>query len=214
MKLYSYYRSSAAYRVRIALNYKNLAYDIIPVNLLQKAHLKADYKQINNQGRVPTLLDDNIKIAQSAAILEYLEEIYPEPSLLPKDIPARAWVRYLAQIIISDIHPLNNASVLNYLKETLGQDQNAVTNWIHHWIKQGFDSLESLLATHPKCQNFCFGDTPTFADCALIPQIYNAYRFNFPVDNYKTLRRIYDHCLTLSYFAKARPENQPDFVHA
>src|SRR3990167_169686 len=125
MKLYSYYRSSAAYRVRIALNYKNLAYDIIPVNLLQKAHLKADYKQINNQGRVPTLLDDNIKIAQSAAILEYLEEIYPEPSLLPKDIPARAWVRYLAQIIISDIHPLNNASVLNYLKETLGQDQNA-----------------------------------------------------------------------------------------
>lgn len=209
--LHSYYRSSASYRVRIALNYKHLDFTSIPVNLLKEEQLQESFRQQNKQGRVPLLDDNGFKLGQSSAILEYLEEKYPQHPLLPKNIEDRAWLRYLSQIIISDIHPLNNSSVTQYLTKHFNQDQTSIQEWYHHWIKLGFDTLEPLLANHPKCRNFCWGDTATIADICLIPQIYNAKRFNLPMDNYPTLSRINDHCLTLSYFDQARPEQQPDY---
>lgn len=208
--LYSYYRSSASYRVRIALNYKQIAYDLVPINLLTGEHLGENFLGHNKQGRVPTLNDNQFEIGQSSAILEYLEEKYPEPALLPHKLESRAWVRYLSQLIISDIHPLNNSSVLKYLAEPVGLNQDTIQQWYHHWVKLGFESLENILSKHPDCKNFCWGDQPTFADLCLIPQVYNAHRFKLPMDTYPTLCRIYEHCLTLPYFEKARPENQPD----
>ena len=210
MELYSYFRASSAYRVRIALNYKNLACSIIPVNL-RDGEQHGTYRQVNVQKRVPTLVDTGTKISQSLAILEYLEEKYPSPSLLPQDINNRAWVRYLAQIIICDVHPLNNQSVIKFLQNPLGLDKDKVTTWMHHWMKLGFDTLEELLRQNEDCKTFCYGNTPTFADLALVPQIYNAKRFKFPLANYKTLERINDHCMSLSYFKIASPENQPDY---
>lgn len=212
MQLYTYNRSTAAYRVRIALNYKNIDHQLIPVNLLAGKHLDEDYKKHNRQARVPTLVDGGFEVGQSSAILEYLEEKFPKPALLPKDLQARAWIRYLSQIIISDMHPLNNVSVLNYLKGTGNFDAAQIKNWYHHWLRLGFDTLEKILSQHPQCKNFCWGNTPTFADLCLIPQVYNAYRFEFPMENYPTLRRINDYCLALPYVEKARPENQSDFI--
>lgn len=212
MKLYSYYRSTAAYRVRIALNYKNIDYVLMPVNLIQEEHKRDEYKRHNLQARVPTWVDNEVEIGQSSAILEYLEEKYPKPPLLPVDIKARAWVRYLSQIIISDTHPLNNVGVLKFLKDPLGLDPAQITCWYHHWLKQSFDVLEALLSQHADCQQFCWGKTPTFADLCLIPQIYNAHRFDFKMDDYPTLCRINDNCLAQPSFYNARPENQPDFI--
>lgn len=211
MQLYTYNRSTAAYRVRIALNYKNIEHQLIPVNLLAGKHLDEDYKKHNQQARVPTLVDGDFEVGQSSAILEYLEEKFPEPALLPKDLQARAWIRYLSQIIISDMHPLNNVGVLNYLKGSGNFDATQIKSWYHHWLRLGFDTLENILSQHAHCKNFCWGNTPTFADLCLIPQVYNAYRFEFPMKNYPTLRRINEYCLTLPYFEKARPENQPDY---
>lgn len=211
MNLFTYYRSTAAYRIRIALNYKQIDHKLMPINLLNSEQQTDNYKQHNPQGRVPTLELDFFKLGQSSAILEYLEEAYPEPRLLPQAIEDRAWIRYLSQIIISDMHPLNNLSVLNFLKNEFALNPNQIQTWYHHWLKLGFDTLESLLKDNAKCNNFCFGETPTFADICLIPQIYNAHRFVFSMQPYPTLLRIYEFCTQLPYFLAAAPENQPDF---
>lgn len=211
LKLYSYYRSSASYRVRIALNYKKLEYKIIPVDLNSGEHYSTEYQIVNKQGRIPTLVDNDFEVGQSSAILEYLEEKYPEPELLPHDIKARAWVRYLAQIIISDIHPLNNSGVIKFLRTSMEMDSAQIIFWYHNWIKRGFDALEKMLYNHPNRKNFCWNNRPTLADVCLIPQIYNAYLVNFPMDNYPTLRSINEYCLSLPYFNKAKPENQLDY---
>lgn len=210
MQLYTYYRSTAAYRVRIALHYKGISYESIPVNLPHDEQMQQNYRQHNPEGRVPTLVDGAFELGQSAAILEYLEEKYPNPTILPLDIQKRAWVRYLAQIIISDIHPLNNIGVLKFLQGPLGQDQAHVMEWYHHWLKLGFDTIETMLTNNPDSDNFCCGTHVTMADICLIPQVYNAYRFEFPMTAYPSILRIHDHCLSLPYFAKSRPEVQVD----
>lgn len=213
IQLYTYYRSSAAYRVRIALHYKNIEHELISVNLLEGKQLNSDYAAVNPQMRVPTFVDNDFVFGQSLAILEYLEEKYPQPALLPKGLIERAKVRCIAQLIASDIHPLNNWGVLQYLKKNFHQDQVGVNEWYFHWLKKGFDALETLLSDpkNPKTV-FCYGDSLTMADICLIPQIYNAFRFEFPMMNYPRLLAIYEHCLTLACFDKARPENQKDAI--
>jgi len=212
LHLYTFYRSTAAYRVRIALNYKNIPHEMVSINLTSSEQRGEDYKKENPQGRVPTIMDDDVKIGQSAAILEYLEEKYPDRPLLPVDIKSRAWVRYLSQIIISDMHPvMNNSSVVAYLRLERGFNDDQVQQWYFHWLKQGFDALEENLRAHPDCGIFCFGKTPTIADICLIPQIYNAHKFNFSMTSYPILQRIYKHCTSLDYFERAKPENQFDY---
>lgn len=213
MKLYSYYRSTAAYRVRIALQYKQLDYEYIPVSLIENKQLEKDYRAHNPQGRVPTLEDGDLTLGQSMAILEYLEEKYPHPALLPQDINARAWIRYFSQIIACDIHPLNNLGAVNFLRDRLGQRQEQITAWYHHWLRQGFDTLEILLKNNSQRGLYCWGNSPTFADLCLVPQVYNAYRFEFSLDNYPLIKQINDHCLSQPFFALATPEQQPDYVN-
>lgn len=208
MKLYTYYRSTAAYRVRIALNYKQIPYASIPVNLLEGKQFDENYSQLNPQMRVPTLIDGDNTLGQSMAILEYLEEKYPERALLPQDIVQRSHARFIANIIACDMHPLNNTGVLKYLKEQLHQEQSGVNTWYHHWLKKGFDALESLLTFSEGL--YCIDNRLTLADVCLIPQIFNAFRFEFPMDDYPKLLSIYHHCMTLEAFEKAKPDNQPD----
>lgn len=216
MKLYTYYRSTAAYRVRIGLNLKNIAYESIPINLLESQQFGIEYSAINPQMRVPTLIDstsdkdrnDEFVLGQSIAILEYLEEKFPEPALLPKDILQRAKVRSFCQLIACDIHPLNNSSVLQYLRKNFHQEKEGVDAWYHHWLTKGFDALEILLKDNEG--PFCFGETLTMADICLIPQIYNAFRFEFSMNAYPQLLAIYQHCLPLKAFDMAKPENQLD----
>ena len=209
MKLYSYYRSSAAYRVRIALNLKGLSYDYLPVNLLQGEQKAAAYMARNPQGLVPALeLDGGELLAQSVAILEWLEESHPQPALLPVDLLQRARVRSLVNNITCDIHPLNNLSVMNYLRQNLGADDAAIHQWYCAWVDRGFSAIERNLAeTMGDC---CFGDQPTLADVCLVPQVYNANRFKVPMGGYPHIRRIADHCNSLDAFARAAPEVQPD----
>jgi len=212
MKLYTYFRSSAAYRVRIALNLKGMAYDAIPVHLLKDGgqHLQDDYRKINPSGLVPSLQDDRITLTQSMAIIEYLDEIHPEPPLLPKDAPGRGRVRELAQIIGCDIHPVNNLRVLNYLVKHLGLSDQAKTEWYRHWIIEGFQSLEAHLARDPGAGPFCHGDRPTIADCYLVPQVFNAQRFDIDVSAYPNIDRINSLCVELPAFKSAHPSQQPD----
>jgi maleylacetoacetate isomerase len=212
VKLFTYFRSSAAYRVRIALNLKGLGYDAIPVHLLRDGgqHLLDEYRAINPSGLVPTFQDDAITLTQSMAILEYLEEAYPQVPLLPKGAVARAHVRELAQIIACDIHPVNNLRVLKYLVKQLGQDEQAKTDWYRHWVIEGFQSLEAHLARHLDTGTFCYGHTPTIADCFLVPQVFNAQRFDIDVTAYPTISRINDMCVDLPAFKAAHPAQQPD----
>jgi len=210
MKLYSYYRSTAAYRVRIALNYKQIAHDIVPVNLVKAEQHGEAYLQHNMQARVPTLDDNGFALGQSMAILEYLEEKFPKPALLPEDIKAKAWIRYFSQIIVSDIHPLNNFSVIKYLSDEMGHEKSETLQWYHHWLQVGFDALEAMLKSSKHTGSCCYGDEVTLADICLIPQIYNAHRFEFSMDNYPLLNQINDYSLSLPYFETAKPENQPD----
>ncbi len=210
MKLFHFYQSTAAWRIRIALNYKKIPCELVNVDLLKREHLSQAFLSQHKDGRVPALDDDGFLVGQSSAILEYLEEKFPTPSLLPHDPKSRAWVRYLAQIVISDMHPImNNSSVVRYLREELKLNEDQITHWYHTWLKQGFDSLESNL-NDSQNRVFCFGDTPTFADVCLIPQVYNAYRFHFPMGEYPTLERIYKHCSSLPYFMDATPENHKE----
>jgi maleylacetoacetate isomerase len=212
VKLFTYFRSSAAYRVRIALNLKGLGYDAVPVHLLRDGgqHLLDEYRAINPSGLVPTFQDDAITLTQSMAILEYLEEAYPDVPLLPKGAVARAHVRELAQIIACDIHPVNNLRVLKYLVKQLGQDEQAKTDWYRHWVIEGFQSLEAHLARHLDTGTFCYGHTPTIADCFLVPQVFNAQRFDIDVTAYPTISRINNMCVDLPAFKAAHPAQQPD----
>ena len=209
MKLYSYFRSSAAYRVRIALNIKQLAYETQPIHLVKNEQRHADYQALNPSQLVPTLVDADQTLSQSISILEYLEEAYPEVALLPKNIAERAKVRAFAQAIACDIHPLNNLRVLKYLQQDLGLNDQQKSNWYQHWMLQGFQSLEAQL--QDSNGQFCFGTQATFADCCLIPQVYNAKRFKIDLAAFPKIESIYQHCLTLPAFLHAAPEQQPDW---
>ena len=209
MKLYGYYRSSAAYRVRIALNLKGIEYESIAVNLLAGEDQSGDYRAINPQGLVPVLEVDGRRLAQSMAILEYLEETRPEPPLLPADPLDRAEVRALANIVACDIHPLNNLRVLNYLKVELQVKDEQKNAWYRHWIEQGFDALETRLDSLGS-RDYCFSARPGLADVLLVPQVYNARRFRVDMSRYPRIEQIEQHCLSLDAFARAVPERQPD----
>jgi maleylpyruvate isomerase len=209
VRLYTYFRSSAAYRVRIALNLKDLASEMVPIHLQKEGGInkKPEYRAINPQMRVPALkLDSGEILMQSVAIIEYLDEIHPHPPLLPRDPVARAKVRAMAQLIACDIHPLNNIGPLRYLKKELGHDQAAIDAWYHHWILQGFDALEPMLAADP----YAFGNAVTLADLCLVPQVYNARRLKVPLDRFPKIVTVDAACSKLPAFEKARPENQPD----
>lgn len=209
--LYGYFRSSAAYRVRIALNLKGLDYDQVPVNLVKGEQSSGDHLARNPQGLVPSLaIDDSLALNQSLAICEYLDEVYPEPALLPANALERAQVRSLAQLVACEVHPLNNLRVLKYLVSQLGVDEAAKLAWYHHWIAEGFTALEATLSAAPRTGDFCHGDTPTLADICLVPQVYNAERFECDLSAYPTIQRIVANCRSLPAFEKAAPEAQPD----
>jgi len=213
MKLYDYFRSSAAFRVRIALNIKSLPYDAQSVHLRRKDQLSDAYLALNPQGLVPTLVDDDgTVVSQSLAIIEYLDETRPDtPRLLPADAPSRARVRALALAIACDIHPLNNLRVLRHLDQAFNIDE-ATRNelWYRHWIAEGMGGVEGLLAGNAATGTFCHGEMPTLADCCLVPQIYNAQRFGCDLSAYPTALRINEPCLKLDAFQRALPEVQPD----
>lgn len=213
IKLYSYWRSSAAWRVRIALNLKQLAHEIIPVHLVNlggEQHTPA-YRELNPQGTVPTLLDGERVIRQSMAIVEYLDEAYPETiSLLPSTARERARVRALAQIIACDIHPLNNLRVMQFLERDFSTPAVERDRWTRHWISEGFKAIEILLDDNSSTGLCCDGDSPTLADICLVPQIYNARRFDVDLTPFPTILRIDEFCKTLPAFEAARPENQLD----
>lgn len=209
MKLYTYFRSSAAYRVRIALNLKGLGYDAVPIHLVKGGgHNKLpEFRAVNPQMRLPVLVTtDGDLLIQSLAIIEYLDETHPEPPLLPADPLARAKARALAQLIACDIHPLNNIGPLRYLKNTMGQDQTAIDAWYHHWIVAGFEALEALLQPGP----YACGAETTIADICLVPQVYNARRLKVPLDTFPKIVGIDAACLALPAFDRAQPEKQPD----
>ncbi|MHB8406389.1 MAG: maleylacetoacetate isomerase [Gammaproteobacteria bacterium] len=212
MELYTYFRSSAAYRVRIALNLKGLKADYRYVHLVKDGgqQHKPEYLALNPQGLVPALVDHGQVLTQSLAIIEYLEETHPQPPLLPKDAPGRARVRALAQVVACDIHPLNNSRLLKYLEHELHADETARNIWYRYWVVEGFTALEKLLAGNSRTGKFCHGDQPTLADICLVPQVFNAKRFETDLAPFPTIRRIHDHCLTLKAFTDAAPEQQAD----
>lgn len=210
--LYTYFRSSAAFRVRIALNLKGIEPDYRFVHLLKDGGQQhaPDYTKLNPQELLPTLLHDGHTIAQSLAIIEYLDEIKPEPPLLPKEPLARARVRQIAYAVACDIHPVNNLRVLKYLRKELARSGDEVLAWTQHWISLGFDALEKLLVSSPETGRFCYGDAPTLADICLIPQMANARRANMDVSAWPTLHRIEQAALALPAFDRALPAHQPD----
>lgn len=212
MKLYSYFRSSAAYRVRIALNLKQLPFDYVPVHLLRYGgqQLQDTYRAMSPDALVPTLIDGDVPLQQSLAIIEYLEETHPTPPLLPKQPVDRAYVRAIALQIACEIHPLNNLRVLKYLKHMLQVPEDAKNDWYRHWIESGFASLEARLANNPRTGKLCFGDTPTMADICIVPQVFNAHRFSIETAHYPTIQRIYEYASTLDAFKAAAPGVQPD----
>jgi maleylacetoacetate isomerase len=209
VKLYSYFRSSAAYRVRIALNFKGLPYDMVPIHLTRDGghQRKPEFRSVNPQMRVPALeLSSGDVLTQSLAIIEYLDETQPEPPLLPADALARAKVRAVAQIVACDIHPLNNLVVLQYLKRTLKHEQAEIDTWYHHWVIEGFNAIEAMIAPAP----YACGAQVTLADVCLVPQVANARRLRVPLDAFPKIVAAESACLKLPAFDKARPENQPD----
>jgi maleylpyruvate isomerase len=212
MKLYTYFRSSAAYRVRIALNLKGLQYDAIPVHLLRGGgeQLQEQYRAINPSGLVPAFQDDYITLTQSMAILEYLEDAHPKMPIMPKDATERARVRELAQIIACDIHPVNNLRVLRYLKHDLGLSEEQKNEWYRHWLVSGLEVLEKHLARDPSAGPLCHGHKPTIADCFLVPQVFNAQRNGIDVSIYPNISRINALCVEIPAFVAAHPSNQPD----
>lgn len=209
--LFNYFRSSSAYRVRIALNLKHLDYRYIPVHLTRDggAQFAADFLQINPQALVPVLEENGATVSQSLAILEYLDEMYPAVPLLPEDTLDRAFVRSIALSIACEIHPLNNLRVLKYLTDTLGLAETVKNEWIHHWISTGLNAVESQLRRRQQGK-FCFGNQPTVADCCLIPQLFNARRFKVDLTTYPLLLSIESHCNEIDAFRRAHPDLQPD----
>ena len=210
MKLYDYWRSSAAYRVRIALNLKGLDYESISVHLAQGAQHAQEYRSKNPQGLVPLLASDKGNFSQSLAIIEYLDELHRVPPLLPSDPEARAHVRAMAHVVASDIHPINNLRVQQYLAREFGASEEQKTRWIHHWVAAGFEALEAMVKQVGSSGKFCICGEPTLADICLIPQMYNARRFKLDLAPYPTLVAIDAHCTTLKPFADAAPEKQAD----
>ncbi|MDP4535022.1 maleylacetoacetate isomerase [Alkalimonas collagenimarina] len=210
MKLYGYWRSSAAYRVRIALAFKQLSFESVSVHLVKDGgqQHQADYKALNPAELVPTLQDGDLTLNQSLAMLEYIEEQYPEPALLPADVSKKAVIRAMALDIACDIHPLNNLRVLQYLTQTLQLTEQQKIDWIHHWLQTGFQALEQRLAT--TSGEYCFGNELTLADVCLVPQVYNALRFQLDMTPYPIIQSIYQHCNQLTAFQSAAPEQQAD----
>lgn len=210
MILHTYYRSSASFRVRIALNLKGISYAPVHVHLRHGEQRDEAFRAINPHGLIPVLTDKGAVISQSLAIIEYLDETHPDPPFLPVGAVDRAHVRGLAQMIACDIHPIDNLRVLNYLRANLGADDAAVGAWYNHWIATGFAGMEAILATDPRTGRFCFGDTPGLADILLVPQVVNAGNYRLDMAPYPTIRRIFDGCMTLDAFASAHPSRQPD----
>lgn len=210
MTLYGYFRSGTSHRTRIALNLKGLDYDDIAINLAQDEQLEDAFKAINPQGLVPVLKAYDLLLYQSPAILEWLEEAYPEHALLPQDATGRMHVRALSAMIGCDIHPINNRRILQYLRNELSVDKEAVIAWCNRWITEGFAALETRLAADKNRGQFCYGDRPTFADCYLIPQVSSARRFKVDLTPYPNIVAIDTHCRTLKAFADADPMVQPD----
>ena len=210
MKLYTYFRSSAAFRVRIALNLKGIAYEPSFVYLPKGEHRKPEYASLNPQGLVPTLEDGGRLLTQSLAIIEYLEETHPNPPLLPKDPFARARARSLALLVACEIHPLNNLRTLTHLKKVLGQGEEQVNAWYRHWIADGMAKLEAAMAKTPGTGKHSQGDAPGIADCCLVPQVFNAQRYECDLAPYPALMRVFDACMQLEAFDRAQPGRQPD----
>ncbi|MGQ0511257.1 MAG: maleylacetoacetate isomerase [Betaproteobacteria bacterium] len=211
MKLYTYFRSSAAFRVRIALNLKGLAYEPAFVHLAKGQHREAAYGALNPQGLLPTLEDGGRLLTQSLAILEYLEETRPEKPLLPKDPFARARVRSLSMLVACEIHPVNNLRVLQYLKKSLGQSEDQVNAWYQHWIADGLAKLEAELARPGAgTGTFSHANAPTMADCCLVPQVFNAQRYQCDTTAFPTVMRVFGECMKLEAFDRAQPSRQPD----
>ncbi len=213
MKLYNYFRSSAAYRVRIALNLKGIAWEHFGVHLVKGEQRSPEYLKLNPAGLVPSLVDDEANvILQSLAIIEYLDEKFPQPvRLMPSDALARAHVRALSLSLACDAHPLNNVRVLSYLTKELGVTDAQKSAWISHWITTGLDAFEKSLAESGRPGTFCFGDTPTMADCVLVPQVFSARRFSVDVSQYPRVSAIDSHCNSLKAFQDAHPSKQQDF---
>jgi maleylacetoacetate isomerase/maleylpyruvate isomerase len=210
VKLYTYFRSSASFRVRIALNLKGMGYEASSVHLPKGEHRAATYSKVNPQALTPTLeLDDGEQLAQSLAIIEYLDEVHPQPPLLPKDAKGRARVRSLSLLIACEIHPLNNLRTLQYLKRALGQSEDQVNAWYRHWVADGLAKFEADLA-RGGTGKFCHGDSATMADCCLVPQIFNAKRYQCDLAPYPVTMRIFDECMKLEAFDRAQPSTQPD----
>lgn len=212
MKLYTFFRSSASYRVRITLNLKNIPCDQAPIHLRRGGgeQLMAAYKAINPQALVPTLEDNGRFLTQSLAIVEYLEEKYPNPPILPADPADKAFVRSLAMVIACEVHPIQNLRVLNHVKATYGQTDAQVNEWAQHWIDLGLSALEQMILAQKQHGKFCFGDAPTLADICLIPQLGNARRFGCDLTKYPTIMEIERNCMAIPAFANAAPEKQPD----
>jgi maleylacetoacetate isomerase len=210
VKLYTYFRSSAAFRVRIALNLKGLKYEPIFIHLAKGEHRKPGYSGVYPQGLLPTLVDDDGEaLSQSLAIMEYLDQTHPQPALLPKDPAGRARVRSLSLLVACEIHPLNNLRVLQYLKRQLGQNEEQINTWYRHWVADGLLKLEADLSKGGTGK-FSHGDAPTMADCCLVPQIFNAKRYNSDLAPYPTVTRVFDECMKLEAFERAQPSKQPD----
>jgi maleylpyruvate isomerase len=212
LKLYTYYRSSAAFRVRIALNLKGLPFEAVPIHLLRGPgeQYSESYTALNPARLVPLLIDDDTSIAQSLAIIEYLEETHPTPALLPQPPAARAKVRALALSIACDVHPLNNLRVLRYLQTPLGIDEDRRDEWARHWISLGFTAIERSLSQQSPAGSYCFGNSPTLADCYLIPQVFNAKRVRLTLDEFPNIRRVHEHCMQQPAFTAAAPGAQSD----
>jgi maleylpyruvate isomerase len=210
MQLYSFFRSGTSHRLRIALNLKGLATEYVAVDLRTEAHQSAEYKALNPQGLVPTLVKDGKVMTQSPAIIEWLEETHPTPALLPTTPDDRAHVRALAAMVACDIHPINNRRILEYLRHTLKTDEAAINTWCGHWITQGFDAFEAMLAADPKRAGFSFGDRPGLADVYLVPQVESARRFKLDMARWPLITAVDAACMALEAFQKAAPAQQPD----
>lgn len=210
MKLYTYFRSSASYRVRIALALKGLTHDAQYVSLPKAEHQAAAFREVNVQGLLPALEEAGHVLIQSLAIIEYLDERYPQPPLLPADPFDRAYVRAVSQIIACEMHPLNNLRTLKHIRRSFNLDEDGVNAWYRHWIAEGFDMLEGYLARERRSGRFCYRDAVTIADCCVVPQVFNAQRYNCDLKPYPGIMRIFDACMQLEAFASTQPAKQPD----
>ena len=210
MELYNYFRSSASYRVRIALALKGLEYDYLPVHLVRNEQLSPTFTELSAMQLVPVLKDGDKVLTQSMAIIEYLDEVHPEPKLLPGDAYARARIRALAQDVACEIHPVDNLRVLRYLVREMHVSEDDKNRWYRHWVETGLAAVERQLAGHPATGRFCHGDTPTLADCVLVPQIHNAQRFDCKLDHVPTVMRVFEECMALDAFSKTQASACPD----